>query len=57
MVRLLDNVNEVRVVQISVWVVAADFEDFGDEAEPWSAFNLYDDVYGIPNVGLNGAVR
>ena len=57
MARLVVHVSRMKTVQIGVCVKTVYFEDFGNEAKTGASFNLYDDVQGISDVGLDGAVR
>ena len=57
MVRLLAYVRGLKTVLIGVCVKTVYFEDFGNEAKAGASFDLYDDVEGISDVGLDGAVR
>ena len=49
--------NEAVVEFIAIGIVAVNFHDFGDEAPTGAAFEVHDDVDGITDVGLDGAVR
>jgi hypothetical protein len=48
--------NETVVVFITAGIVSVDFHDFGDEASPWAAFEMHNDVHRIANVGFDGPV-
>ncbi len=51
------NCEDLReVVPVRFWVVAANFENFGDESFPWPAFQLNKHVQGIGDVAFNGAI-
>src|SRR5216683_7414922 len=49
--------NNAAVEEISVGVVAIDFEHFGDETASRPALHLDDHIERIADVGFNGAVR
>ena len=49
--------NEAVVVFIAIGIVAVDFHDFGNEAPARPAFEVHDDIYGITDIRLDGAVR
>jgi hypothetical protein len=49
--------NEAVVVFIPVGIVAVDFHDFGDETPARAAFKVHDDIHGIADIGLDGAIR
>ena len=49
--------NEAVVEFIAIGIVAVDFHDFRDEAPARPAFEVHDDVHGITDIGLHGAVR
>ena len=40
-----------------VGIMAVNLQNFGDKTVSWSAFELDNDVEGIADVGLDGAVR
>lgn len=47
----------MKVVTVQFRIVCADFNNFGDESSPRSAFDLDDDVKRICDVRLDGAIR
>ena len=47
--------NEAVVEFIAIGIVAVDFHDFGDEAPAGAAFEMYNDIYGISDIGFDGA--
>jgi hypothetical protein len=48
--------NEAVIEFIAIGIVAVNFHDFGDEAPTGAAFEVHDDVDGITDVGLDGAI-
>src|SRR6185437_5196225 len=49
--------NGREVVPIVLGVVAANFENFGDESLPWPALQLNEYVQGIGDIALDRAIR
>src|SRR6185437_7643098 len=49
--------NRREVVPIVLGVVAANFENFGDESLTWPAFQLNEYVQGIGDIALDRAIR
>jgi hypothetical protein len=50
-------VDESRVIMFATWVIAFDGEHFRDKTSTRPTFDLNDDIQGIGNICLNGAVR
>jgi hypothetical protein len=48
-------IDRAEVEQISVGIVAVDFEHFGNETPSWPALDLNEDIEQIADVGLDGA--
>ena len=48
--------NEAVVKFIAIGGVAVNFRDFGDESPTGAAFEVHDNVDGITDVGLDGAI-
>ncbi len=51
------DIDRAEVEQVSVGIVAVDFEYFGNETSSGPSLYLDDDIKRIRNVGLDGAVR
>jgi len=43
--------------EVGVGVVTVDFEHFGDETASREAFDVNDDVHGVPNICFDGPIR